>query len=150
MQSLLDQTRRSSPSLSLKTPEEWVWVDPISSEIAEFISFLFLIFYFILFYFIIFLFSFALFKNFPLIYRSLILAYFSFSCYFYEFSCVCFCKVMLIFFLSKEASISEGKSLFHSNFGTTKFRRAFSQISLFRRIFHKGCEFATLNLIFCA
>ena len=39
------QTRRSSPSLSLKTLEEWGWVDPVSPEIAESISFL-LIFYF--------------------------------------------------------------------------------------------------------
>ena len=47
----LDQTRRSSTSLSLKTPEEWVLVDLVSPDIVESISF-HLIFCFILFLFI--------------------------------------------------------------------------------------------------
>ena len=47
----LDQTRRSSPSLSLKTPEECVLVDLVSPDIVESISFR-LIFCFILFLFI--------------------------------------------------------------------------------------------------
>ena len=83
MQFPLVQIRRSSPSLSLKTPKELGWVDLVSHEISESTSFC-LVFYFI--YFIYFFpFSFNLFK----IFLQFIFQ-FIFLLFFYGFSCIVF------------------------------------------------------------
>ena len=68
--------------LEIKTPEEWDWVDPVSLEIVQSISFC-LIFYFIFIYF-----------SFFFCYSKF---YFLFSCFLYEFLYVYFCKVVLVF-----------------------------------------------------
>ena len=128
MQFPLVQIRRRSPSLSLKTLEEWGWVDPVSHEIVESTSFC-LIFSFILFLFIYFPFSFDLFEIFlQFIFQFIFLFFMAF----FVFVFVCCAN-----FQSWEIQCLKQKLA--GNFALRNFAGPI----------HKGCENSQPCLIFC-